>query len=145
MSATSTSSPLACFNESQPTDYTGALLDVQSLRSGESVDFTTELPVDPTTCASFAIYAIGIPEAESADSQSPKPARVAVPGDLSSKCRGATRVRQHLGSTSARFRQRIAAPTTTIVPDHVSAHVERGVLRDVPFAATRRHARQRGP
>jgi hypothetical protein len=40
-----------------------ALLDVQRLRPGESVDFTTELPVDPTTCTSFAAYAVGLPEA----------------------------------------------------------------------------------
>jgi hypothetical protein len=52
---------VACFNESQPTDFTTTMLDVQSLRSGESADFTTDVPVDPAACASFAMYAVGLP------------------------------------------------------------------------------------
>jgi hypothetical protein len=58
---------VACFSESQPTDFTAASLDVPNLSSGESARFTTE-PVDPTSCASFAVYAVGVAEAELVDS-----------------------------------------------------------------------------
>jgi hypothetical protein len=53
---------VACFDESQPTAYAAALLDVSSLGAGESAGFTTGPVGDPAACASFAVYAVGIPD-----------------------------------------------------------------------------------
>jgi hypothetical protein len=61
---------VACFSESQPTDYTLAMVDVPNLRSGESAQFTTE-PIEPTSCTSFALYAVGVAQAGSVDASSP--------------------------------------------------------------------------
>jgi hypothetical protein len=61
---------VACFSESQPTGFTAASLAVPVLRSGESAEFTTA-PVDPTSCTSFAVYAVGVAQADLGDSQPP--------------------------------------------------------------------------
>jgi hypothetical protein len=58
---------VACFNESQPTDFTAATLDVPTLRTGESAQFTTG-PIDPTSCTSFAVYAVGVAQGEATSS-----------------------------------------------------------------------------
>lgn len=67
----------ACFDQSRPTDYVAATLDVERLGPGESAQFRTD-PIDPTVCGSFAAYAVGLPEAEPASS--PLPSTVASQG-----------------------------------------------------------------
>jgi hypothetical protein len=59
----------ACFNESQIVAAQNAAVDAEVLRLGESAGFTTTAPIDPTTCSSFAIYAGGFPEDETASVQ----------------------------------------------------------------------------
>ena len=60
---------VACFNESQIVAAQDAAVDTEILRLGESASFTTTAPIDPTTCSSFAIYAGGFPEDETANVQ----------------------------------------------------------------------------
>jgi hypothetical protein len=68
----------ACFNQSTPTDYVAATLDVERLGPGETAQFRTD-PIDPTVCSSFAAYAVGLPEAES--TSSPLPSTVSSQGE----------------------------------------------------------------
>ncbi len=59
---------VACFHDSQITEYQDAALSIETLHIGESASFTTTTPIDPTTCSSFAVYADGFPEAAPAAS-----------------------------------------------------------------------------
>jgi hypothetical protein len=67
----------ACFDQSAPTDYVAATLDVERLGPGESAQFRTD-PIDPTVCGSFAAYAVGLPEAPTSP---PLPSTVLLQGE----------------------------------------------------------------
>jgi hypothetical protein len=54
---------VACFAGSQITavQVTIADSDFDGVQPGESAPFATTIPIDPTTCESFAVYAVAIP------------------------------------------------------------------------------------
>jgi hypothetical protein len=51
---------VACFNGAQVSAYQLAMADAQTLGPGASASFSTTIPIDPTTCPAFAIYALGV-------------------------------------------------------------------------------------
>ena len=54
---------VACFEGQQVTAYELAMAEAPLLRllPGESAQFSTTIPIDPATCSSFAVYAVGLP------------------------------------------------------------------------------------
>jgi hypothetical protein len=54
---------VACSDSAQVIAYELAMAEplIGRLGPGESAHFGTTIPLDPTTCTSFAVYAIGLP------------------------------------------------------------------------------------